>query len=63
MMAREKPVKQTIHRYSIVDKLSGKRENIKDVILTYCHNGLIELITIGNDCLVYEKERITIEKY
>lgn len=59
----KKAVKPTIHKYSIVDRASGKRENIKDVVLTYYHNGLVELLTIGNDVLSFEKELITIEKY
>ena len=63
MAKTSKTVAPTIHKYSIVDKASGKRENIKDVVLTFYHEGIIELLTIGNDVLSFEKELITIEKY
>ena len=63
MAKAQKTVAPTIHRYSIVDIASGKRENIKDVVLTFYHDGIIELLTIGNDVLSFEKDLITIEKY
>lgn len=62
-MASKKIVKPTIHKYSIVDRVTGKRENIKDVVLTYYHNNIIELLTISNDFLVFEADKILIEKY
>lgn len=62
-MASKKAVKPTIHKYSIVDRVTGNRENIKDVILTYYHNGIVELLTIGAETLIFETNAITIEKY
>lgn len=62
-MASKKTVKPTIHRYSIVNKENGNRENIKDVILTYYHNNIVELLTISADILVYELNKVQIEKY
>ena len=62
-MATKKTVKQTIHKYSIVDRENGNRENIKDVVLTYYHEGIVELLTISADLLVYELNKVEIEKY
>ena len=62
-MANKKTVKPTIHKYSIVDRENGNRENIKDVVLTYYHNGIVELLTISADLLVYELNKVEIEKY
>lgn len=62
-MAKQKMVKPTVYRYSIVNRTTGERENIKDVICTYHHNGVLELQTIANDFLVYEESAISIEKY
>lgn len=62
-MRSKKAIKQTIHKYSIVDRATGRRENIKDVVLTYYHNNIVELLTISNDFLVYESDKILIEKY
>ena len=62
-MATKKTVKPTIHKYSIVNKENGNRENIKDVLTTYYHNGVVELITISADILIYELAKIEIEKY
>ena len=63
MAAAKKAINPTTHKYSIVDKASGNRENIKDVVLTYYHNGIVELLTISADILKYETDLITIEKY
>lgn len=62
-MASKKTVKPTIHKYSIVDRENGNRENIKDVVLTYYHEGIVELLTISADLLVYELNKVEIEKY
>ena len=62
-MATKKTVKPTIHKYSIVDRETGNRENIKDVILSYYHEGVVELLTISADLLVYELNKVEIEKY
>lgn len=62
-MASKKTVKPTIHKYSIVNRENGHRENIKDVILTYYHNNVVELLTISADLLVYELSKVSIEKY
>ena len=62
-MSKRKTVKPTIHKYSIVDRENGNRENIKDVVLTYYHNGIVELLTISADLLVYELNKVEIEKY
>lgn len=62
-MITKKTVKPTIHKYSIVDRENGNRENIKDVVLTYYHNGIVELLTISADLLVYELSKVSIEKY
>ena len=62
-MAAKKTVKPTIHKYSIVDRENGNRENIKDVVLTYYHDGIVELLTISADLLVYELNKVEIEKY
>ena len=59
----KKAINPTTHKYSIVDKASGNRENIKDVVLTYYHNGVVELLTIGADFLSYETDAVIIEKY
>ena len=62
-MPKRKTVKPTIHKYSIVDRENGNRENIKDVVLTYYHEGIVELLTISADLLVYELNKVEIEKY
>ena len=62
-MATKKTVKPTIHKYSVVDRETGNRENIKDVILSYYHEGVVELLTISADLLVYELNKVEIEKY
>ena len=62
-MSNKKTVKPTIHKYSIVDRENGNRENIKDVVLTYYHEGIVELLTISADLLVYELNKVEIEKY
>lgn len=60
---KKKVINPTIHKYSIVDRENGNRENIKDVILTYYHNNVVELLTISADLLVYELNKVEIEKY
>lgn len=62
-MASKKTVTPTIHKYSIVDRINGNRENIKDVVLTFYHNNIVELLTISGDFLVYEMNKALIEKY
>lgn len=62
-MATKRVVKPTLKRYSIVNRENGNRENIKDVVLTYYHNNVVELLTISADLLVYELNKVEIEKY
>ena len=63
MAAQQKAVKPTIHKYSIVNRLTGQRENVKDIVCTFYHNGIVELETIGRDFLTYETDLIILEKY
>jgi hypothetical protein len=59
----KKTVVPTISKYSIVDRATGNRENIKDVRTTFFHNGIVELWIIDGSILTYELAAIEIEKY